>query len=190
MMRRGSLSPPLGGINPPLRYNLDMQLNHPAPEFELPDLQGNSHKLSDYRGKIVIVNFWSADCPHSERTDRSTMACLVQWGGAVVMLSIAANRSESIQALEEASKTRRLPTVLIDAEQVVADLYQAVATPHVFVIDRAGILRYRGAVDDVTFRHRTATRFFLEEAVEALLDDRGPALEETNAYGCAIVREI
>ena len=102
-----------------------MQLKHPAPDFELPDLQGNLHKLSDYRGKIVIVNFWSAECPHSERTDRSTMACLVQWGEEVEMLSIAANRSESIQMVEEAAKTRRLPMVLIDAEQIVADLYEA-----------------------------------------------------------------
>jgi len=167
-----------------------MQLNQPAPDFELPDLEGKLHRLSDYRGRIVIVNFWSAECPHSERTDRSTMACLVQWGEGVVMLCIAANRSESVQIVNEAAKTRRLPTVLMDAEQVVTDLYEAVATPHVFVIDSAGILRYRGAVDDVTFRHRTATRFYLEEATEALLDGRLPGVQETLAYGCAIVREI
>jgi len=167
-----------------------MELNHSAPDFELPDLQGNLHKLSGYRDRIVIVNFWSAECPHSERTDRSTMACLVQWGEGIVLLSIAANRSEPIQMLEEASKTRHIPEVLIDAEQVVADLYEAVATPHVFVIDKEGILRYRGAVDDVRFRQPKATRFYLEEAVEALLDGRHPALGETPAYGCAIVREI
>jgi hypothetical protein len=57
-------------------------------------------------------------------------------------------------------------------------------------MDRMGILRYRGAVDDVTFRRRTATRFYLEEAVEALLAGRLPDLSETLAYGCAIVREI
>jgi len=167
-----------------------MQLNHPAPDFELPDLEGKLHKLSDYRGRIVILNFWSAECPHSERTDRSTMACLVQWGEGVVMLCIAADRSESPQMVAEAAKTRRLPKVLMDAQQVVTDLYEAVATPHVFVIDRAGILRYRGAVDDVRFRQPGATRFYLEEAIEALLDGRDPALEETLAYGCAIVREI
>lgn len=167
-----------------------MQVNQPAPDFELPDLHGNLHTLSDYRGRIVIVNFWSAECPHSERTDRSTMACLVQWGGDVEMLSIAANRSESIQMVEEAAITRRLPKVLIDAEHVVADLYEAATTPHAFVVDRNGILRYRGAVDDVTFRQRKASRFFLEEAVEALLDGHLPELQETPAYGCAIVREI
>ena len=167
-----------------------MLINAPAPDFELPDIHGTFHKLSDYRGKIVIVNFWSAECPHSERTDRSTMACLVQWGGDVVMLSIAANRSESVREMEDAATTRSLPTVLIDAEHSVADLYEAVTTPHAFLIDQDGILRYRGAVDDVTFRQRKATRFFLEEAVEALLDGRLPELTETLAYGCAIVREI
>ena len=167
-----------------------MHLNQPAPDFELPDLQGNNHKLSDYRGKIVIVNFWSCECPHSERTDRSMMACLVQWGEEVELLSIDSNRSESAHSVEEAVKARRLPRVLMDAKHVVADLYEAVATPHVFVVDKDGILRYRGAVDDVKFRQPKATRFFLEEAVEALLEGRLPALAETPAYGCAIVREI
>jgi peroxiredoxin len=172
------------------RYNPFMQLNTPAPDFELPDLQGNLYKLSDYRGRIVIVNFWSAECPHSERTDRSTMACLVQWGADVEMLSIAANRNESAREVEEVSTTRRIPTVLVDAQHVVADRYEAVTTPHAFIVDREGILRYRGAVDDVTFRQRKATRFFLEEAVEALLEGRLPGIQETPAYGCTIVREI
>jgi peroxiredoxin len=167
-----------------------MQLNQPAPDFQLPDLEGKLRRLSEYPGRIVIVNFWSAECPHSERADRSTMACLVQWGPDVELLSIAANRNESAQMVVEAAATRRLPQVLIDAQQVVADLYEAQTTPHVFVMDRQGILRYRGAVDDVTFRHRQATRFYLEEAVEALLAERTPEIQETPAYGCAIVREI
>ena len=167
-----------------------MQLNQPAPDFELPDLLGIPHQLSDYRGKIIIINFWSAECPHSERTDRSLMACSAQWGADVEILSIAANQNESLQMLEEAAKTRRLPTVLIDAEHIVADLYQAQTTPHVFVLDRQGILRYRGAVDNVTFRQRKATRLFLEKAVEALLEGRLPELTEMPAYGCTIVREI
>jgi peroxiredoxin len=167
-----------------------VQINQPAPDFELPDLQGKFHKLSDFRGKIVIINFWSCECPHSERTDRSTMACLVQWDGAVELLSIASNRSESVQGVAEAANARRLPRVLLDAEHVVADLYEAVVTPQVFVVDADGILRYRGAVDDVKFRQPKATRFFLEAAVESLLEGHLPALTETPAYGCAIVREI
>ena len=167
-----------------------MNLNESAPDFELPDINRVLHRLSNYRGKIVIVNFWSCECPHSERTDQALMAMSVQWAENVVMLSIASNRSESPQSVEEAAKTRRLPIVLIDADHLIADLFEAQTTPHVFVVDRNGLLRYRGAVDDVTFRQRKPTRFFLDETVEALLDGDLPTLAETPAYGCAIVREI
>ena len=167
-----------------------MQLNQPAPDFELPDLFGTLHKLSDYRGKIVIIDFWSAECPHSERTDGYLLGLLEGWKGEVVMLSVAANRSESLQMVEEAAITRRLPIVLVDEQQAITDLYEALTTPHVFVVDRESTLRYRGAVDNLTFRQRTATRFFVQEAVEALLRGQIPELAETPAYGCAIVREI
>ena len=167
-----------------------MQINRLAPDFRLPDLQGDFHTLKEYRGRIVIVNFWSAECPHSERVDRSIMDCLMQWEENVKLLSIASNQNESLHLVEDAARARHLPMVLIDAKYTVADLYQAITTPHAFVVDRDGILRYRGAIDDVTFRQGKATRFYLEEAVESLLADRLPELQETPAYGCSIVREI
>ncbi len=175
----------------PLRHIiLLMQMNEPAPDFQLPDLQGKLHKLSDCRGKIVILNFWSAECPHSERADHSITDCLALWGEDVLLLSIASNQNESTQMVADAARVRRLPAVLIDADHQVADLYDAVTTPHAFVVDRDGFLRYRGAVDDITFRQRKATRFYLKDAVEALLAGQVPELQETPAYGCTIVREI
>ena len=167
-----------------------MQLNEPAPDFELPDLQGVSYKLNNYRGRIVLINFWSAECPHSERVDRYLLTLLENWDEDVTLLSVASNRNESAKLLAEAAKMRRVPQVLIDSENVVADMYGALTTPHVFVIDRDGILRYRGAVDDITFRRREATQFFLRDAVDALLNGQLPPLSETSAYGCIIVREI
>jgi peroxiredoxin len=167
-----------------------VELHQPAPDFELPDLQGKLYRPCDYRGKILIINFWSAECPHSGRADELLGNLLEKWNGEVELLSIAANRNESVQMVEEAAKTRHIPRVLIDAQQVVADRYGAMTTPHVFVLDQVGILRYRGAVDDVTFRHREATQFFLRDAVEALLQGRVPGVSETPAYGCTIVREI
>jgi len=169
-----------------------MQINQPAPDFALPDLHGRIHRLSDYRGQIVIVNFWSCECPHSERTDKAILSMFVQWREAspVTMLSIASNRNETAEALQTAAESRRLPAVLLDADCSVADLFNAQTTPHVFVIDREGILRYRGPVDNVTFRQRNPTRFFLDEAVESLLDGHLPAAAESPAYGCAIVREV
>jgi peroxiredoxin len=167
-----------------------VELHQPAPDFELRDLQGRIHRPCDHRGKIVILNFWSAECPHSARTDGLILDLLERWNGKVELLSIAANRNESIQRIEESAKARRIPTTLIDAQHIVADQYGAMTTPHVFVIDGAGILRYRGAVDDVTFRRREASQFYLRDAVESLLKGKVPELGETPAYGCAIVREI
>ena len=167
-----------------------MELNQPAPDFVLPDVKGRLHRLCDDQGKIVIVNFWSAECPHSARTDQVILKLLEVWKEHVELLSVAANQNESVQLVEEVAQARCIPTILIDSGHVIADRYEAVTTPHVFVIDRDGILRYRGAVDDVTFRHREATQFFLRDAVEALLHGGIPELSETTAYGCAIMREI
>ena len=169
---------------------MTLQLNFPIPDFELPDLNGKLQRLSAHRGRIVIVNFWSCECPHSERTDKAILSMFVQWQEDVTMLTIASNRNESAEALKEAAESRRLPNVLLDADCRVADLFNAQTTPHVFVIDREGILRYRGSVDDVTFRQRKPTRFFLDEAVESLLAGQFPTLTESPAYGCAIVREV
>ena len=169
---------------------MTLQLNFPVPDFELPDLHGRHHRLSEYRGRIVIVNFWSCECPHSERTDKAIMSMFVQWKDDVSMLTIASNRNESAEDVANVSEARRLPTVLLDANCEVADLFEAQTTPHVFVIDREGILRYRGSVDDVTFRQRIPTRFFLDLAVESLLEGHSPALTESPAYGCTIVREV
>jgi peroxiredoxin len=167
-----------------------MEINGPADDFELCDLDGASHRLRDYRGRIVVVNFWSCECPHSERTDGSMLASFAQWGEQVALMTIAANANEPVEAVRAAAQARHLPLVLLDPGHRVADLYQAQATPHTFVLDREGILRYRGTVDNVGFRQREASRFYVKEAVEALLEGRLPAIQEQAPFGCAIVRDF
>ncbi len=169
---------------------MPLQINEPVPDFELPDLHGRLYHLSDYRGQIVIVNFWSYECPHSERTDKAILSMFVQWRDDVSMLTIASNRNETAKELKTISEARHLPTVLLDANCEVADLFEAQTTPHVFVIDREGFLRYRGSVDNVNFRQKVPTRFFLEQAVASLLNGHSPEPTESPAYGCAIVREV
>lgn len=166
-----------------------MDINRLAPDFELRGLDGRLHRLYAYRGRIVIVNFWSADCPHVVRTDAEMLSALARWGAEVVLLTIASNANESPSALEEAARSRGLPTVLIDASHFVADLYAAQVTPELFVVDRAGVLRYRGAVDDASFRQRSPTRSYLEETVDALLAGNLPKVMEVPAFGCSIIRE-
>jgi peroxiredoxin len=165
-------------------------LNQPAPDFALPDLEGRLVRLGQLRGQVVVLNFWSAECPWAERTDRELQAYSEAWGARVVVLRIASNANEPDEILRAASQTRNLALILKDSAAQVAELYAAQTTPHLFVVDAEGFLRYRGAFDDVTFRQRAPTRFFLREAVDAILAGRPPDPAETPAYGCTIVREI
>ncbi len=162
-------------------------LNHPAPDFTLPDLNGTPHRLSDYRGRIVVLNFWSAECPWSARGDETLRAYLDEWGAGVVLLPIASNANEPREMLSRVARERGLPLVLHDASRKVAEAYQAQTTPHLFVIDPQGILRYQGALNDITFRRKTPTRHYLKDAVNALLRGESPQPAETPPYGCTIV---
>ncbi|PWH17784.1 MAG: hypothetical protein DDG60_01515 [Anaerolineae bacterium] len=165
-----------------------MNLNAPAPDFLLPDLNGKLHQLSEYRGKIVVLNFWSAECPWSEQSDAEIKMYSETWKDKVIVLRIASNAHETDAMLRDASHARGLDIILKDSAAQVADLYEAQTTPHCFVVDAEGILRYRGGFDDRTFRKRTASRLYLREAVNALLNGHLPEVQETPPYGCAIVR--
>lgn len=160
----------------------------PVPTFTLPDLQGDLHGLEELRGRVAVLNFWSAECPWSERADRELLAYRVRWGERVAWWNIASNVNEPVEMLAQVAAERGLPGVLLDADQQTANRYGAQTTPHLFVLDAAGILRYQGAFDDVTFRQRTPSRFYLREAVESLLAGRTPEPDQTPAYGCTVVR--
>jgi peroxiredoxin len=159
-----------------------------APDFELPDLEGMLHRRSSLLGRILVINFWSADCPHSVRADKRLLALKSEWGDRVAVWSVACNRNERMQDLAQAAVERGVEPLLLDPDQSAADRYGVLTTPHIFLIDAAGILRYAGAQDDVTFGQPRPTRSYLGEAAAALLAGQAPPLTETPAFGCAIVR--
>ena len=165
-----------------------IEIGQVAPDFELPDLGGKSHHLSDWHGTIVILNFWSAECPWAERTDPELLANLSIWGEDVKLCAIASNANEPAKFLRRVAAERKVPLVLHDSLGHTADLYGALTTPHIFVLDRERKMRYQGAFDDVTFRQREPTRLYLKDAVNALLAGRQPEPAQTTPYGCSIVR--
>lgn len=140
--------------------------------------------LADLLDRPVLINFWSAECPLVERTD----AHLLQLQDQLTLVSIACNANEPAGFVRQTAQARGLPLVLLDPDQSVANLYGAVITPHLFLIDTAGLLRYQGAPDDVTFRRREPSRFYVQEALQALLGGQPVSPAETPPYGCAIVR--
>lgn len=165
-----------------------IHIGQPAPYFSLPDLDGRLHRQEETRGRILVISFWSAECPWVARADQEIMRLLPGWGECVLYWAIASNDNEPAELLREAAQERRVPVVLIDTRHKVADLYGAQITPHFFVLDRDGVFQYQGALDDVTFRQRQPQRFFLDQAVQSLLAGRPPETTETASYGCALVR--
>ncbi len=159
-----------------------------APPFTLEDIDGNLYELTSARGTLVILNFWSAECPWSAFGDKVLSGYQQEWGDRVNVWTIASNANEEPNLIRQVSAERGLAQALRDPDHHVADLYNALTTPHLFLIDQQGILRYDGALDDRTFRRRTADRFYLQDAVEAVLAGGIPDPTQTPPYGCTIVR--
>jgi peroxiredoxin len=167
-----------------------LQTGQSAPDFSLTDLDGNLHSTSDYRGQIVIINFWSAECPWSQRCDEKIIDLLPNWDADVQYLPVASNINEAFELIQDVAEKRQLSLMLHDPDQKVADLFGAITTPHIFVIDSGGILRYQGAFNDVSFRQPEPTVNYLQLAVEALRSGYLPEPAEIPSYGCTIVRAL
>jgi thiol-disulfide isomerase/thioredoxin len=165
-----------------------IKIGEQGPLFHLPDLEGDLHSLEEYLGRIVVLNFWSAECDWCKRVDEEIIHYLDVWKDRVKVLWIASNANESLDLVEKTALERKLPTVMIDAELKVADIYGAQTTPNFFILDRVGNLRYQGAWDDITFRQRKATRVYVPMVIEALIHNQVVEVTSTPAYGCTLVR--
>ncbi|MGD0175142.1 MAG: redoxin domain-containing protein [Anaerolineales bacterium] len=163
-------------------------LTAPAPSFSLPDLTGRIHKLEAYRGQLVLLYFWSAVCPWSERADREIAKWPASLASAAVILRLAMNADEAIDIVRAEAAKRFQGIVLLDSNHNVTDAYGAQLTPEFFLLDPEGRARYHGALDDATFRQPAPTRLYLENALRALLAEENPDPADAPPYGCAIVR--
>jgi peroxiredoxin len=166
-------------------------MNRLAPDFTLPVVDGGRLSLSDLRGFIVIINFWSAECAWSRRADVLLVYRALTWeprGVRIIGIASNANEPESEIRYEMQNRHVRYP-VALDFDHRVAELYRAEAAPHFFVLDRQGLARYIGALDDATKENRDAKNLHLDKAVHALLNNRPPKPAWTPAYGCELVRQ-
>lgn len=163
-------------------------LGQSVPDFQLADLKNEPHALRDAHGSILVLVFWSAECPWSKRADEMIASWRQSWGQRVIVWMIASNRNERTEAMAEAAAEREVAPVLVDRDQQLAVLCSAETTPYCLVIDDVGRLRYRGAIDDITFRQREASQYYLKDAVDALLSGKTVNPTDTPGFGCTIVR--
>jgi peroxiredoxin len=109
-----------------------------AADFTLRDLDGKLHKLSDYRGKVVFLNFWATWCPPC-REEIPSMERLNEVLGSKDFVMLAINTDENIKDLESFVKEHPHNfTVLSDADGKIQQLYKVIKFPETFVIDRQG----------------------------------------------------
>lgn len=174
-------------------------VGQPAPDFSVKDTAGKAHKLSDYKGKHVVLEWTNPGCPFVQKHYRSQNMQTLQkdWTGkGVVWLAINSTNSghSDYQAPNEAAQYMKqvgaaATALLMDSDGKVGTLYDARNTPQMFVIDPAGKLIYAGAIDDKRSANvadvKTAKNFVSAALTEAL-DGKPVTVANTQAYGCSV----
>jgi peroxiredoxin len=165
-------------------------LNRRAPDFSLPAANGPRLSLTDLRGQIVVLHFWSAGCPWSRRADVLLIYRALKWAPQKVsIVGIASNFSErEEEVLHEMERRGVRYPVLFDLDHSIANAYRAQYTPQFFVLDRRGTVRYTGALDDATIEHPKPRVLYVDRAVTALIANQTPQPESTPPYGCPLLR--
>ncbi|PIT99335.1 MAG: thioredoxin family protein [Bdellovibrionales bacterium CG10_big_fil_rev_8_21_14_0_10_45_34] len=170
-----------------------------APGFTLTDTNGKEHSLSDYKGKTVVLEWLSHDCPfvkkHYESNNMQTLQKKYTADG-VVWLSVnsSAPGKEGFYKSEEANKLTTekgaAPTaVLVDSNGKVGRIYGAKTTPHMFVIDKAGNLAYMGAIDSIKSADKediAKAENYVSKALDSLKGGKPVTLTATSPYGCSV----
>jgi peroxiredoxin len=175
------------------------QIGEPAPDFTAVDSKGNPIQLREYRGKTVVLEWTNADCPYTRKHYSSgnmqSVQALAQKNGIVwlTVISSAPGKQGYVNgAAADALTVSRhaVPTaVLLDPTGSVARLYAAKTTPHMFVIDKNGMLRYMGGIDSIATTDEAdiaRAEPYVKEAMLAVAAGDPVPHPITKPYGCSI----
>jgi peroxiredoxin len=168
-----------------------------APDFELHDATGRVHRLSQYRGKLVVLEWFDPECPFvAYAYDDGPLAEMETRSAAsgIVWLSLYSTRAERTalapSLLREFSERRRLRApILIDPEGLVAKVYGARTTPHMFLINERGTIVYGGALDNAPMgrvERASAKTNYVETAIGDLRSGHAVTTSSTRPYGSPI----
>jgi peroxiredoxin len=175
------------------------QTGQPAPDFTLTDSNGKSHKLSDFKGKFVVLEWLNHGCPFVIKHYGSGNMQKLQkeyTGKDVVWLSIASSApgKQGNMSPEETNKTKEekgsaATAVLLDEDGTVGKLYDAKVTPELYVINPEGVLIYMGAIDDkksVDAADVAGAKNYVKQALDEAMAGKAVSEPVTTAYGCGI----
>jgi len=169
----------------------EAQMPPPAPDFALPDQAGARASLSDYKGRVVVLEWFNPDCPfvqrhHAQRTTMIDLAGKYAPKG-VVWLAVNTTYYMTPETTAEArTKWKMDYPVLIDRQGKVGRAYGAKATPDMFVIDRDGEIVYQGAIDNDPPGEMKSPVNYVDKALTELLAGKPVSEPKTTPYGCSV----
>lgn len=170
-----------------------------APDFTGTDTNGKIHKLSDFHGKYVVLEWTNNGCPYTQKHYESgnMQALQKEWTakGVVWLTVLSSSQGEQgymtgVQENAYLRKVNATPTAaLLDPSGVIGHAYEARTTPHMFVIDPSGKLIYAGAIDD----HPTtdpedikSSKNYVSAALTEAMAGQPIATAYTRPYGCSV----
>ena len=171
----------------------------PAPQFTATDSHGQSHTLSEYRGKYVVLEWHNRDCPYTRKhyVSGNMEALQKEWTAKGVawftVISSAQGQQGYVTDADENAYLEKMhaePTaVLMDPEGKLGHLYDAKTTPEMYVIDPQGKLIYEGAIDDrptPDISDIKGADNYLNDALTAAMAGKPVAKSYTRSYGCSV----
>jgi len=175
-----------------------VEIGKPAPDFTGTDINGKTIKLSDYKGKIVVIESYNSDCPfcHNhyktgamQELQKDLAAKDVVW---LIVDSVNTKNSSyrtPEQARKEMADEKITATAWIDDhEGTIGHLYDMKTTPHMFVIAKDGTLAYDGAIDNrpQPFGDPRTAKNYVRTAVDEVIAGKPVTVSQSKPYGCSV----
>lgn len=172
-----------------------VEIGAAAPDFSLTDTDGKTVKLADYKGKIVVLEWYNPGCPfivkhHKTLTTFNDLNSEFSSKGVVFLAINSSAKGKEGNGLEMNKKKKEeyklAYPVLIDEDGTVGRAYGAKTTPHCFIINKDGTLAYNGAIDNNTSPDKAGDKNYVKNALNQLL--RGETVTESTSkpYGCSV----
>jgi len=181
-----------------------LAIGNKAPDFNLPGVDGKNYSLADFKkANILVIVFTCNHCPTAQAYEQRIIKMTTDYASkGVQVVAIMPNDPHSVQLnelgyadtgdsfeemkLHAQRKNFNFPYLYDGDHEATAVAYGPVATPHVFIFDKERILRYQGRIDDVEKPTGTPKNKDAQNAIDALLANKEPAIKTTKVFGCSI----
>jgi peroxiredoxin len=173
------------------------------PSFSLPGIDGKTYTDKSFaKADVLVLVFTCAHCPTAQAYQERIKKLVVDYKPKnVTLVAINPNHADSVRLdelaysdlsdsfdeMKERAKMEKFNFVWLDdgPKQEVSHKYGPVATPHVFIFDKARKLRFEGRIDD-SERESYATSHDTRNAIDALLAGKEPPVTSTRVFGCSV----